>query len=175
MFTIDLVAEPVPNAAQTLEDPHFVEPESQQPFFDCITQFWQQHIRLFARQWEDYSNEAHLSAVMAAIQYSEALLQNQDDEVPDYEPSDEDDELSHLQNPTKTPIILNNVLRALPHYPIIHWESQMCNDPRLCLCPCSKDSSQWSENNKICIHHDHECKVGLMTPQELLTIDIFEK
>jgi hypothetical protein len=164
LFTIDCVAKPVSNAAQTLEDPHFEEPESQQPFFDCITQVWHQRIHLFARQLEDYSNEAHLSAVMAAIQYSETLLQNQDDEVPYYEPSDEDDEYLHLQNPTKTPIISNNFLRALLCCPIIHWASQKCNDPRLCFCPCSKNSSPWRENKKIFIHHDHECTVGLMTP-----------
>ncbi len=91
LFTIDCIFEPVPNAAQTLEDPHFEEPESQQPFFDFITQVWHQHIHLFARQLEDYSDEAHLFAVMAAIQYYKTLLQNQDDEVADYEPSDEDD------------------------------------------------------------------------------------
>jgi hypothetical protein len=66
-FTIDGIAKPLPNAAQTLEDPHVEEPESQQPFFDCITQVWHEHIRLFARELEDYSSEAHLSAVMAAI------------------------------------------------------------------------------------------------------------
>jgi hypothetical protein len=81
----------------------------------------------------------------------------------------EDDELSCLQNPTKTPIITYNFLRVLPHCPIIHWASQMCNDPRLCFCPCSKCSSPWRENNKIFIHPDHECKVGLINPQELLT------
>ena len=59
LFTIDRVAKPLPNAAQTLEDPHFEEPESQQPFFDCITQVWHYHIRLYARQLEGYSDEAH--------------------------------------------------------------------------------------------------------------------
>ena len=71
LFTIDRVAKPLPNAAQTLEDPHFEEPESQQPFLDCITQVLHQHIHLYARQLEGYSDEAHHSAVMAAIQYSE--------------------------------------------------------------------------------------------------------
>ena len=52
LFTIDRLAEPLPNAAQTLEDPHFEEPESQQPFFDCITQVWHQHICLYARHWK---------------------------------------------------------------------------------------------------------------------------
>jgi hypothetical protein len=54
LFTIDHVAKPLPNAAQTLEDPHFDELGSQQPFFDCITQVWHQHIRLYARQLEGY-------------------------------------------------------------------------------------------------------------------------
>ena len=71
LFTIDRIAKPLPNAAQTLEDPHFEEPEIQQPFCDCITQVWHQHhIRLYARQLEGYSDEAHHSAAMAAIQYS---------------------------------------------------------------------------------------------------------
>ena len=50
---------------------------------------------------------------MAAIQYSETLLQNQDDDVPDYESSDEEDEYLHLQNPTKTPIISKDFLNSL--------------------------------------------------------------
>jgi hypothetical protein len=33
LFTIDPIAKPLPNAAQILEDPHFEETESQQPFF----------------------------------------------------------------------------------------------------------------------------------------------
>jgi hypothetical protein len=48
---------------------------------------------------------AHSSAILAAIQYSETLLQSKDDEVPDYEGKDEEDGYSCLQNPTKTPII----------------------------------------------------------------------
>ncbi len=43
-------------------------------------------------QKEEYSNEAHLSTVNAAIQYSETLVQSQDDFPPDFEASDEDDE-----------------------------------------------------------------------------------
>jgi hypothetical protein len=54
LFTIDRVAKPLPNAAHTWEDPRFEEPESQQPFFDCITQVWHQHIHLYARQLEGY-------------------------------------------------------------------------------------------------------------------------
>jgi hypothetical protein len=105
---------------------------------------------------------------LAAIQYSETLLQNQDDFFPDFEPSDEEDVYSRLQNPTKTPIISKDFLRALPHCPIIHWAPQMCDDPRLCFCPCSKHSSPWRDNKNIFIHHDHGCKATAMTPQELL-------
>ncbi len=166
MFTIDHVAKPLPNAAQTLEDPHFEEPESQQPFFDCITQVCHQHICLYARQLEGYSDEAHYSAVMAAIQYSEKIHET-DEFSPDFEGKD-DDSFSLHRNPTKTPIILKNFLRVLPHCPIIHWASQMWDDPRLCFCPCSKHFSSWRDNNNIFIHHDHGCMVGLMTPQELL-------
>ncbi len=44
----------------------------------------------------------------------------------------------------------------------------MCDDPRLCFCPCSKYSSPWRDNKNIFIHHDHGCKATAMTPQELL-------
>jgi hypothetical protein len=42
LFSIHCIAKPLPNAAQTLEDQHFEEPESQQPNFDCLTltQYW---------------------------------------------------------------------------------------------------------------------------------------
>ncbi len=75
---------------------------------------------------------------------------------------------SHAFRTLQRPHHLKKILRALPHCPIIHWASQMCNDPRLYVCPCSKHSSSWRENNKIFIHDDHICKVGLMTPQDLL-------
>jgi hypothetical protein len=73
LFSIDCVAKPVPNAEQTLENQHFEDQEIQQPFFDCFTQVWHQCIHLYARQLEEYSNEACLSAVMAAMQYSEKI------------------------------------------------------------------------------------------------------
>jgi hypothetical protein len=49
LFSIDCVAEPLPNAAQTLQDQHCEEPESQQPCLDCLTQAWYREIGLFAR------------------------------------------------------------------------------------------------------------------------------
>jgi hypothetical protein len=105
LFNIERVPKPVPNAAQTLKDQPFEDSESQQQHLDCNTQVWHREIRCLAKWLEDYSGEAHLSAVLAAVQYSETLFQNQDDEVPDFEPADEEDQYSHLQNPTKTSII----------------------------------------------------------------------
>ena len=67
LFTIDRTAKPVPNAAQTLEDQQFEDPESQKLFLQCLTPVWHRDISDFARQSEEYSNEAHLSAVKAAI------------------------------------------------------------------------------------------------------------
>ena len=149
LFTVDRTAKSVSNAAQTLEDQQVEDPESQELFLQCLTPIWHRDICVFARKLEDYDNEAHLSTVMAAIQYSETLLQNQDDEVPDYEGKDEEDDYSCLQNPTKTPIILKDFLRALPHCPIIHWASQMCNNPKLCFCPCSIHSRPWREKKDL--------------------------
>ncbi len=81
MFTVDHIAKPVPNAAQTLQDQQFEDLESQELFLQCLTPVWHRDIRVFARRLEEYSNEAHLSAVKAAIQYSETLLQSQDDDA----------------------------------------------------------------------------------------------
>ncbi len=132
------------------------------------TPIWHSDIRVFARWSEEYSNEAHLSTVKAAIRYSETLVQSQDDEVPDYEGEDEEDVYSCLQNPTKAPIVSKDFLRVLPHCPIIHWASQMWNNPKLCFCPCSISSQPWREKNNIFIYDDHGCKATAMTPQELL-------
>ncbi len=148
LFAVDRLAEPLPTAAQTLEDQYCEEQESQELFLDCLTLVWHRDTRLFAKRFEEYSNEAHLSAVKAAIQYSETLsdanLQNQDDFSPDFEGKD-NDSFSLLQNPTKTPIILKDFLRELPLCPIIHWASQTCNNPKLCFCPCSSHFRPWRQ------------------------------
>jgi hypothetical protein len=122
----------------------------------------------FCLKTQRICNEAHLSSVKAEIKYSETLLQNQDDFPPDFEPSDEEDEYSCLQNPTKTPVVSKDFLRALPFCPIIHWASQMCNNPQLCFCPCSSHFRPWREEKNIFIHDDHGCKATAMTPLELL-------
>ncbi len=117
LFTVDCTAKPVPNAAQTLEYQQFEDPESQELFLQCLTPVWHRDICVFAQRFKEYSDEAHLSAVKVAIQYSETLLQSQDDEVPDYESKDEEDDFSCLQNPTKTPIISKDA-SSLSNYPL---------------------------------------------------------
>jgi hypothetical protein len=119
------------------------------PFLDRLTSVWHRDIRDFARQLEEYSNEAHLSAVKAAIQYSETLHQSQDDFILDFEGEDEEDEYSRFQNPTKTPIISKEFLRALSLSPIIHWASQIKNNPKHCFCPCSISSQPWQKNTSL--------------------------
>jgi hypothetical protein len=141
LFFIDHLANPLPHAAQALEDQKFGNTESQELFLQCLTPVWHRDIRVFARQFEEYGDEAHLSAVKAAIKYSEKI-HDTDEFSPDFEGKD-DDSFSFLQNPTKTPIILKNFLRVLPHCPIIHWAFQMCNNPKLCFCPCSISSQPW--------------------------------
>jgi hypothetical protein len=145
LFTVDCIAKPELNAAQTLENQQFEDPENQELFLQCLTPVWHRDTRVFARQLKEYSNEAHLSTVKAAIQYSETLLQSQDDFPPDFEPSDEEDAYSCLQNSTHTPIISKDFLRAFPLYPIIYWASHMCNNPKLCFCPCSISSQPLRE------------------------------
>jgi hypothetical protein len=119
LFSVDRNAEPEPKASQTLQDQQFEDEQSQQLFLVCLTPIWHRDIRVFARQSEESSNEAHLFAVLEAIKYSKALLPSQDDDGPDYEDND-DDSLSQHQNPTKASIILKDFLRVLPHCPIIH-------------------------------------------------------
>ncbi len=92
LFTVDHTAEPAANAAQSLADQELEDPDSQELFLQCLTPVWHRDIRVFATQMEEYSDEAHLSAVLAAIQYWDRLLPTQDDKGPDFEPSDEEDE-----------------------------------------------------------------------------------
>jgi hypothetical protein len=79
LFTVDRTAKPATNAAQRLENQEFEDPYSQDLFLLCLTSVWHRNLRVFAMQKEEYSNKAHFSSVLAAIQYSETLVQSQDD------------------------------------------------------------------------------------------------
>ncbi len=47
LFTVDCAVKPVPNAAQTLEDQPFEDPESQERFLQCLTPIWNRDIHVF--------------------------------------------------------------------------------------------------------------------------------
>jgi len=49
LFTVDRITEPEPNAAQTLEDQQFEDPESQELFLQCLTPVWHRDIHVFVR------------------------------------------------------------------------------------------------------------------------------
>ncbi len=74
LFTIDQIAEPLPNAAQTSEDPHVEEPESQHHFLIVLHRFgtniyiflrWtsQSGLRLFGT-WTDRQSAQYIIIAM---------------------------------------------------------------------------------------------------------------
>ncbi len=56
LFTVDRTAKSVTNAAQTLEDQQFKDPESHQLFLQCLTSVWHRDICVLAQQFEEYRN-----------------------------------------------------------------------------------------------------------------------
>ena len=52
LFTVDGTAKPVPNAAQTLEDQQFEDPESQELFLDYLTPVWHRDIHILLGNWK---------------------------------------------------------------------------------------------------------------------------
>ncbi len=44
---------------------------------------------------------------------------------------------------------LKRFFRVVPHCLVIHWASQMCNNPKLCFWPCSIHSSPWREKMRF--------------------------
>ncbi len=67
---------------------------------------------------EDYRDEAHLSAIAAAIAFSKTLQETESQF--DHDDSDSDADYGCVQKPTKAKIVSNNFLKALPECPIIH-------------------------------------------------------
>ncbi len=47
LFAVDRTAKPVSNAAQTLEDQQFEDPERQKVFLQCLTPIWHRDMRVF--------------------------------------------------------------------------------------------------------------------------------
>jgi hypothetical protein len=90
---------------------------------------------------EDYSNEAHISAVAAAIEFSKTFQETESQF--DHDNSDSDSDYGRVHNPTKAKIDSNKFLKALSECPIIHWPTQMLNNPPLYFCPCSTNTEPW--------------------------------
>jgi hypothetical protein len=118
------------------------------------------------RLLEDYSDEAHQSAIAAAIEFSKTLQETEYQF--DHDSSESEDDYGCVMNPAKAKIVSIDFLQALPECPPIHWPSQMLNDPQLCLCPCSPITKPWREKMKVSIHPNHGCKTRNMTPMQFL-------
>jgi len=101
--------------------------EEQQLYMDCLIPIWHKDTFIPVRLSEDYSNEAHQSAIAAAIEFSKTLQETESHL--DHDSSESEDNYGHVMNPTKAKIFLNDFLHALPECQTIHWPSQMLNDP----------------------------------------------
>jgi hypothetical protein len=110
-----------------LQEQHIEKQKNSQLYFECLIPIWHKDIFIPERQSEDYSNEAHLSAIAAAIAFSKTLQETESQL--DYDSSDSDNNYGHVQNPTKAMIVSNNFLITPSKCPTIHWPSQMFNDP----------------------------------------------
>jgi hypothetical protein len=119
------------------------------------------------RLLEDYSGEAHQSAIAFAIEFSTSH-QEQEEQFDNLGSVSEDDNYGEIMNPTKVKIVSNDFLQTLPECPPIHWPSQMLNDPKVSFCPCSHITKPWRGKKKVSIHPNHGCKTKKMTPMQLL-------
>jgi hypothetical protein len=145
--------------------------EEQQLFLDCLVLIWHKEIFIPVRLLEDYSDEAHQSAIDVAIEFSKTH-QEQEEQF-DHDSSENEDDYGHIMNPFKVMIVSNNFLQTLPGCPPIHWPSEMLNDPKLCFCPCSPITKPWRGKKKVSIHPNHGCKTKNMTPvQDLNHLEI---
>jgi hypothetical protein len=131
LFVIDCNLVPPPNEAQLLQEEH-------QLFLDCLLAIWHKDTFIPVGLSKDYSNEAHLSAIAAAIEFSKTIQETESQF--DHDSSEIDNDYERVQNPTRAMIVFNKFLKALPECTTIHWSSQMFNGPQLCFCPCSTNT-----------------------------------
>ena len=123
LFVIDHTWVPPPTKTQLLQ-------EEQQLYMDCLLLIWHKESFIPVRLSEDYSNdEAHQSAIAAAIEFSKTLQETESHF--DHDSSESEDDYGHVVNPTKAKIVSNDSLQVLPESPPIHWPSQTLNDPQL--------------------------------------------
>ncbi len=158
LFVIDHTWVPLLTKAQLLQ--------GEQQLYILSSSDLAQEIFIPVRFLEDYSNEAHQSAIAVAIKLSKTLQEREFQF--DHDSSESEDDYGHVMNPTKAKIVFNDFLQALPECPPIHWPSQMLNDPQLGFCPCCPIAQPWRGKMKVSIHPNHGCKTRSMTPMQLI-------
>jgi hypothetical protein len=131
-FVIDHKLVPLPTNTQLLQEEH-------QLFLDYLLPIWHKDTSIPVRLLKDFSNKAHLSAIVAAIELSKTV-QEKESQL-DQESSESKDDYGRVMNPMKAKIV-SEFLEALHECPPIHWPSQMFNDPQLCFCPCPTNTSK---------------------------------
>ncbi len=115
---------------------------------------------------EEFSNEAHQSAVDAAIEFLKTLQESNSQF--DHDNFDSHDNYTLAQNPKKAKIVSNNFLNALPDRPTIHWPTEIFNDCKLCFVHIPLKQNHGGENMNVSIHYDHVCKSTNMTQNQLM-------
>ncbi len=159
VLRIDGNSIPPPTNAQLFQEEH-------QLFLDCLQPIWHKDTFIPVKLSEDYSNEAHLCAIAAAIEFSKTVQGKESQS--DHERSESEDDYGHVMNLTKAKNVSSKFLEALSECPPIHWPSQMFNDPKLCFCPCSTNTKEWRDKMKVSIHPNHVCKSKNMHPKLLI-------
>ncbi len=97
---------------------------------ECLLLIWHKEISISGRLFEDYSEEAHQSAIAFTIEFSTSH-QEQKEQFDHLGSESKDDDYGEIMNPTKVKIVSNAFLQAFPDCPPIHWPSQMLNDPKI--------------------------------------------
>jgi hypothetical protein len=91
---------------------------------NCLLLIWHKEISISGRLLEDYSEEAHQSAIDFAIEFSTSH-QEREEQSDHIGSESEDDDYGKIMNPTKVKIVSHDFLQVLPDCPPIHWPSQM--------------------------------------------------
>jgi hypothetical protein len=125
--------------------------EEKQLYIECHLAIWHKEISISGRLLEDYSEEAHQSAIASAIEFSTS----QEEQLHDLGSESKDDDYGKIMNPTKVKIVSHDFLQALPECPPIHWPNLMLNDPKICFFPCSHITKPWREKKKVSIHPNY--------------------
>ena len=79
---------------------------------ECLLPIWHKEISISGRLLEDYSEEAHQSAIAFAIEFS-TLHQEQEEQFDDPGSESEDDDYGEIMNPTKVKIVSHDFYKRI--------------------------------------------------------------